>query len=252
MLSSYTAILEEVRLALTEVDRHRLPGRAPRLDWAIRDMQGSRNLRIVLTPNRIPPRRLPETVPWSSQGLVAGIAELEKRPAIPEWFSEQTVQRVQRVGAQMERGQLDSVEIASLNGQRHESIIDSNTIEKAQRAVAPATDTWGSVTGRLEELVARKGKHPRAVVYLTSSRRAVVVRASNDQIGQLREAWGREVIAAGQLIRNSVGQPVRLELTELQYVERSGTVSAWHLLGSAPDITGDLSTSAYLDMLRDG
>ena len=40
-LASYTAILDEVRHALDEVDHYRLPGRNPRLDWAIRDMRSS-------------------------------------------------------------------------------------------------------------------------------------------------------------------------------------------------------------------
>lgn len=248
-LASYTAVLDEVRLALTEVDRHRLPGRHPRLDWAIQDIGGKKDLRIVLSPTRIPRQRDAETLGWSSEGLVAGISQLEERPVIPDWFSETTVERVQRVGKHIDRGRINHVEIAS----RHEhSVINDVTIRRAREAVKPATTTWGSVFGRLEELVARSGSNPRAVIYPEGSRRAVRVRASSDQIGQLREAWGQRVLAGGQLMRNSVGQPIRLELTEIQVLPVRDSLTARDLLGIAPGATGSMTTAEYIDELRNG
>ena len=144
------------------------------------------------------------------------------------------MERVQRVGSQIKRAEIDAVKIASLNGSRHNSSINGKTIEQAYQAVKPATNSWGSILGRLEDLRARKGRDPRAVIYMARTRRAIVVRASRDQTNQLRDAWGRDVLATGQLTRNSSGQPIRLELTQLEIVEPSPNVSAWSLLGVAP------------------
>lgn len=252
-LATYTAILDEVRRALDDVDRFALPGRAPRLSWAIRDMEGGTDLRIVLAPLRVPKGRSEDTLGWSSRGLVAGINQLEHKPAIPELFSARTVQRVSRVGQQMSRGNLHAVELASLNGRRHDATINTKTLESARKAVKPVSQAWGSVTGQLEELVARSGKDPRAVVYMERARRAVVVRASIDQADMLRQAWGQRVLVGGPLTRNSEGQPLRIDLTELEALTSLTSVPrAWDLVGIAPNATGELSTDEYIERLRRG
>lgn len=250
-VAGYTAILNEVRLALAEVDRLAVPSRTPRLDWAIHQVSGSKSLRIVLAPITAPARRPLNTLALASNGFVTGIGELHQQPAIPPLFSARTVERVQNVGRHMAKEHLRDIKLTQLSTARTNAVIDTQTVEKAKQAVYPAHRSYGSVTGRVEVLVSRNENHPRAQIVLEGTRRAVVVRGSAGHRDILRTAWGKRVMVGGELTRNSLGQPVRLELTELHVLpERNHSLTAWDILGVAPDATGELTTSEYIELLR--
>ncbi|GAA4024977.1 hypothetical protein GCM10022247_56790 [Allokutzneria multivorans] len=250
-LSGYTSILTEIRLALEEVDRLAIPTRSPRLDWAVQSLSGSQKLRIILAPQEIPSHRPPNTIALASNGFVAGIGELHQEPAIPPLFSARTVERVQKVGDHMVKERLRDIKLTQLGRCQMNAIIDTQTVDKAKQAVRPAQRAWGSVTGKVEVLVARNEQHPKAQIVVEGTRRAVDIRGNAEHRDALRDAWGRRVMAGGELTRNSLGQPVRLSLTELHVLpEKDSSLTAWDILGMAPSATGELTTTQYMDLLR--
>lgn len=251
-LVNYTQILSEIRLALDEVDRIALPGRTPRLHWAVQETSGTSDIRIVLIPQRIPARRELQSLTAASSGLVLGIGELQAEPAIPEFFSARTVERIQHVGAHIERGEIAEVQVSSTNGKRSSASLDSSVVAHARRAVEPSRRAWSSIVGRLEVLIGRGSRDPRAVILQEGTRSAVVVRARVDQKGLLRNAWEHRVVAAGELTRNSVGQAIKLDLHDLEVLlpPTHDRVSAWDLVGSMPEATGSMTTVEYLERIR--
>jgi hypothetical protein len=75
---AYTQLLNEVRLALEEVDKFALPGRTPRIDWAVQDLSVNGGIRAVFAPRRVPPRRPVVTVAASAAGFVGGVNLLQQ------------------------------------------------------------------------------------------------------------------------------------------------------------------------------
>jgi hypothetical protein len=248
---AYTQLLDQVVLALEEIDRFALPGIA-RLDWTVDDLSSNGSLRSVITPRRVPPRRPPGTAPVPVTGFVTGVQFLHSVPQIPQFFSPITVQRVEHIGKALAVPGVKIVRITNQASRLDRAIVDSETVDNARRAIAVSQHAFGGVQGRLDVLNARPRGGPRAQVLLEGTRRAVTLRAAPDQIDLLREAWGKRVRAAGVLMRNSSGQPIRLDLTELQIIDEREPTSAWEILGLGPDWTGDLTTDEFIRQARRG
>lgn len=250
-LVNYTQILSEIRLSLDEVDRIALPGRTPRIHWAVRETGGMSDIRIVLVPQHIPVRRELQSLAVPSSGLVSGISTLQAEPVIPELFSARTVERIQHVGAHIERGQIKELQFSSLNGKRSSASLDSSAVAHARRAVRPSQRAWSSIVGLLEVLIAKGSRDPRAVILQEETRSAVIIRAGNEQKNLLRNAWGHRVVASGELTRNSVGQAIRLDLHDLKVLPRmQDRVSAQDLVGIIPEATGSMTTEEYMEHIR--
>ncbi len=74
--------------------------------------------------------------------------------------------------------------------------------------------------------------------------------------GYLKEqaiaALGSRVIVSGRIRRNLKGIPVRVNTKRLRALPVENEVpSLDELMGSIPDLTGDLSTEEFVRMLRD-
>lgn len=250
-LKTYTQILGEVRLSLEEVDRTALPVRSPRLKWAIADMKMDRDVKITLVPAVVPPKRSLQSIAAPLHGFVEGVDMLAEAPKIPPYFSERTVARVGHIGKHIGSGGIEQVAVTSLNGDRHTAVVDADTVDNASRAVLPAKSAFSSVTGTLDVLSHSRGSSPRALIRDPRTRHAVRVVAHSDHSELLRKAWGRRVIASGVLQRNSEGQPVSLQMTDLEVLpDYRAPMDPADILGINPRATGDLSTAEYLKQVR--
>ncbi|MET9826577.1 hypothetical protein ABZ038_34155 [Streptomyces sp. NPDC006349] len=250
-LKTYTQILGEVRLSLEEVDRTALPVRSPRLRWAIQDMQMERDVRILLVPATVPAKRSPQSIAAPLDGFVNGVELLAESPKIPPFFSERTVARVGHIGKHIGPGGIEQVAVTSLSGDHHTAVVDEDTVSNATQAVLPVKSAFSSVTGTLDVLSHSRGSSPRALIRDPRTRHAVRVVAHSDHSEILRNAWGRRVIASGVLQRNTEGQAVSLQMTDLEVLpDRRGPMDPAEILGINPRITGDLSTAEYLKQVR--
>ncbi|HEX5543602.1 MAG TPA: hypothetical protein VFX60_18965 [Micromonospora sp.] len=244
----YMVVLDQTRLALEEIDRIVLPNpQQPRLDWVIEDTSVNGVHRAVIVPRVIPANRRPPTVTATTTGLVHGVDQLRQRAEIPPLFSASTVERIARIGKRV--GERASAVHLSSTDDSDEAIVDQTTVEHAKQATHLARSAYGSVQGRLSVLSARR-RGISASVMEEHSGRVVTVRAADDATEQLRQAWGKRVQCAGVLTRNAVGQPIRLDLTELRVLPEQVRVSASDILGIAPDYTGNLTTEEFIRHVR--
>lgn len=253
---AYTDTLSSWVLALEEMDRLALPGRTPRLDWAVTDLDRSPEggFRINLQPRRLPARRLPSTWLVPGQTLVAGVEALEAQPDVPELFSPSLVARVQNVGGHLGKDGIEAMWITSLNGERGPGArVTERVVHNAAEAVRPVEQAYSSIHGRLDTLSLRGRRGLKAAVVDDRSRRAVTCTLGRLDGQVLQDAFGKHVILAGLLSRNASGQPLRLEADELELLPPGQEpMSAADLLGVAPDWTGDLTTDDYIDFVRRG
>lgn len=238
-------------MSLEEVDRTALPVRSPRLTWAIDELTMDREVRIVLVPSVVPAKRSPRSISTPLHGFVDGVELLTESPRIPPFFSERTVGRVGHIGKHISGGGVESVAVTSFSGECHAAVVDEDTVKNALRAVLPAKSAFSSVTGTLDVLSHSKGSSPRALIRDPRTRHAVRVVAHSDHSEMLREAWGRRVVASGILQRNSEGQAVSLQMTDLDVLpDHLRQMDPAQILGVNPDMTGDLSTADYLKQVR--
>lgn len=245
----YMRVLVETRLALEEVDKLALPGRQQRLDWVIEDVSVNGVHRAVIVPRHIPHKRTIPTVTGTTAGLVRGVERLHEKAEIPPLFSSATVGRVSEIGKPV-GDRVTAVHIRSTDD-NEQATVDSTTVEHAKRATHTARQAFGSVEGRLDVLARRRGR-VSALVVDDRTRRAVTVRAADDDAEQLRQAWGERVRVGGVLLRNAAGQPIRLDMTEMMVLPGREPVSAWDILGVAPDYTGDMTTEEFIAHARRG
>lgn len=247
---SYTSILSQVAWSLDEIDRAARPGKAKRIQWGIVEVGGSTTIQALLAPVSMPPKVESGTVQMMANGLVSGLRKLDGTPEIPELFSPTTLRRVERVGSAMHRGHIEELKVASLNGHRSEAKVTEQTYSNAALAITGKTVSFGSISGVLDVLDARPQKGVRAQIFMPFFRYGVMVRANPEHAPLLKELWGGEVVASGEIRRNSRGQAVSVDLHELSAAPERQPISPWKLLGIHRGITGDSSTTEYLEMIR--
>lgn len=254
-LRAYTSILNEVRLSLEEVDYLAAPESQPRLEWGVQSVRTDQSeLYATLAPLSLPAKRSLETVSASPIALIDGLQELHKQASIPDLFNERTVHRVQRMAAPVASGQVRDVTITNLNGHRRSAMVSEETLIHARGAVKPSAKSFGSIVGRLDVLNARDRRSGKIAgqILREGTRSAVIIRAPKESADTLKNAFGSRVLAYGQLTRNGVGQVTRLDVDELHVLPPQDRVSARGILGIAPNATGTLSTSEYIDLIRSG
>lgn len=247
---TYSAILSQVAWSLDEIDRTARPGKNIRIQWGIAEVEGSSTIRAVLAPISIPPKLEASALQTMAGGLVDGVNGLGRTPEIPKLFSASTVRRVEKVGTAMSRGHIEAVTIASVSNGRHTSAVTAETSKNAHQAVTGTQLSLGSVQGTLDVLDGRSHRGVRAQIYIPSLRRAVMVYAKAEDSTSLKEHWGQEVLASGELKRNSRGQVVSLDLHDLVDVPPHEHMSPWAILGADRGLTGQRTTAEYMEMIR--
>lgn len=249
-LEVYTGILDQVRLALQEVDRLVLPGRQPRVRWGVRDIYRGDSVDILLEPLKFPRKREADSIALAPIGLVSGVEQLRHAAAIPTSLNLATVERVGRIADRVDGGAVERVELTSLNGVVHDSVVDRDTAANVRGAVTTVRRSYGSVSGTLDVLSAR-GKGTAAQILQEGTRTGVVVRPQGSvSSAQLRNAWEQRVLARGLLHRNAAGQVTKIDVDELHILEPRRSRDPRPLLGIDPDATGELSTGEFLALAR--
>jgi hypothetical protein len=250
-LAAYTTVLNQVRLALDELDHLVLPGRQPRVEWGIGEMSTDNGVHVArLVPLEIPRHRDLFSVALAPSGFVEGVQLLNEVPEIPSPFNVGMVERVGRIAEQIGHGNIEHVQLASVNGHALETVVTRGTASNIRAAVKTVRQSNGSVIGTLDVLSAR-GRSAGAQILNEATRTAVTVRPG-EQIShqKLRDAWEHRVLARGLLHRNAAGQVTKIDVEDLELLAPRRQQSPRALLGLAPSATGNLSTDEYLALTR--
>ena len=250
-LAAYTTVLNQVRLALGELDYLVVPGRQPRVAWGVREVRSDEGVHIArLEPLEIPRKRELWSVALAPSGFVEGVELLNEAPEIPSSFNVGMVERVGKIAEQIDHGNIEHVQLVSANGHPHETVVTRDTGSNIRAAVKTVRRSYGSVIGTLDVLSAR-GRSPGAQILNENTRTAVVVRPGERITHQqLRDAWEHRVLAMGLLHRNAAGQVTKMDLDELRLLEPRRPQDPRSILGLAPNATGELSTQEYLALTR--
>jgi hypothetical protein len=209
------------------------------------------DIRITLVPAKLPNLRTLASVSAPLNGFVDGVELLGTQAEIPPFFSQDTVGRVGHIGKHLGSGGVDQVAVTSLNGESHTAVVNESTVSNANRAAEPVRSAFSSMSGTLDVLSHGKFREPRALIRDPKSRHSVRIVAHADQSDILRSAWGSRVLVAGLLRRNAAGQPISLEMTELEVLPAiEEPMDPMLILGVDPDITEGLSTAEYLKRVR--
>jgi len=256
-LARFNSTLEQVALSLREIDRALLV-RGTRPVWVIQDLGRVGDvLSVRLTARAVSSlRRERRSLLEPIEALVDGARQLEQTPELPQYYSDQTVSRLIKIGDPAQGG-LREVSLATVNGEVGVPVhLSGQMMEHAREAVRAAEVSHGTVTGTLDILNsrARSGGKVRVSIFDTFSRRGVTGWAETELGDVMRSDWGHRVEATGRLTRNERGQVVKMEIHRIERLpeDNSGRPSTDELLGISPDWTGDKSTAEFLRRARRG
>lgn len=251
-LTRLTSTLNEVRHALSEIDRVYVVRRASRPTWLVESIadrpdaltirltapgKGSRDIGSMLAP---------------AEALVSGVDSLQRLPEVPLYYTESTVERVLKIG---EPGQgVTEVSLATVNGTADYVPLSEPVRDHAREAVSAAETSLGSVAGVLDQMSARRfGTGVLAVsLFDPLTHRAVAGYMPAEMEPEVRELWRRRVLARGRITRNKRGQAVRIriEAFELLPEDDSYRASVNELLGADPDWLGGQDVHEYVREAR--
>jgi hypothetical protein len=117
-----------------------------------------------------------------------------------------------------------------------------------RRIVTPRYTSIGSVTGSLDTIGRRGGTY--ATIYDEVHGLAVRCKFDEDLLPQVKEAFGRRVIARGVVHYSDETGVSRVTLHELEILpERLPSVA--EMYGAFPNFTGGLDSVEYVRRLRD-
>lgn len=250
-VTRFTHTIDQVVLALREIDSlyvHRPPERAK---WVVADLRRDADILSVRVEAQSGGKRPREDLLVSADVFVEGAQILQVKSEVPPLYSPQTVERVGKIATP--RGGVEDVVVATYNGRTGDwATLSKNVREHAQEAVRGREESFGSFCGLLEVLARprRNSNTLKVSIYDEDSRHAIVGIAPSEMESQMHELFGERVLAGGMLIRNSSGQPIRINLKQLERLESPPYPSTSDLLGVEPDWLGGIPVDQYIAEVR--
>lgn len=118
-----------------------------------------------------------------------------------------------------------------------------------EQLIKPGERTIGSVEGRLTE-ISIAGRSPRFTVFDQVTKKGVGCHFKSAMLDAVKDALGKRVFAHGDLTYNRRGEPKKIVLDTFSVVQGHLPTPADVLRTMGDNLTGDLTTRQYLEMLR--
>ena len=235
---------------LSQLERDLAGRNAEQSQWQIRDTRiGSFTLELATLPGQY--RRNEPYPAQAASMLIDGINCLEHNRDVPLELKETSLKEVRSVA-----GALKSKTV------EHELLITSDATMQTGRISHPMARqinlmllkervTIGSVEGKLELVSIHKGDR-KFNVYHSITGKAVRCDLPLTLEKEVIAALGQQVIVSGKVHRNLNGDPVKVAVERLRIRPENHQMPALNdLMGSIPDLTGNLSTDEFIRMIRD-
>jgi len=217
------------------------------LDWIIADIYiGSLGVEIQSKP-RDPLRDYGKTV---TERYLDGIDIINEEGITPPYFSDNSLRLLQKVAKALGRNGAKALEVVDPDRGKS-TVFDAQIETTANQLRGSRYKSLGSVEGTLEMISIHR--EPRFNVYHAISLRAVKCSLPENLRGMVVSALGRRVIASGLISYNAKDEPIIVKLEELKVIpieDELPTIDEF--IGSAPDLTGDMSTGEYIRSIRSG
>lgn len=248
----FTKTLDDVVLSLREIDHLHLR-RGSRPTWVIESLHHEDLDAVIrLEPKSSSTTRDLGDMQRPIDALVEGVQSLGRRPEIPKLYGPDTVERIKRI-ATPDTG-YSQISLSSYNGKVNTTAVLSPEVrQNADLAVQGKDTAHGALAGILDTVgVGHRRNILRVRIFDRQTERAVSGSAAPGLAEVLREYWNHRVMVGGVITRNAQGQPIRIEIKEIERLPEDdrGMPNPHKLLGIAPDWLNGMTVDEYMRGVR--
>lgn len=233
---------------IRDVDRVVSARRSEALRWNVAELHSRSGLHATI---RAQPKQLDfgDLAQKVAAGSVEALRIAEGGEYLPPYLSDTGLNTLELLAAGLGKNGATGLDIEHLEQQSH-AHVSKDVAQHVKRLRVPAVRAIGSVTGRLEAISLHRS--PRFSVYDAVTKRAVNCAFAATALEAVKEALGRRVNVSGIVVRNSKGQPLRVERANLSVLPLDTDLpSTDDFVGHDPHFTGNLGTGEYLRQLHD-
>lgn len=184
-----------------------------------------------------------EVIQDVGNGYVDGLRDVETAAALPRFLTDASLERLNRLTKPLGTPGAEYFEAAWINGTSNAVQVTSGAQRNLTELRSTRLRALGSVTGILDSLSLRAGN--RFQVYDDVWERPVTAEFKSNELGRVKDALGERVNVAGIVLRNSKGQPIRVEEPQLEIMQPGPPLTS--LVGLAPGFLGNKSLREYLE-----
>jgi hypothetical protein len=222
----------------------------PVLEWVVSDITAKNSVTGTLASQ---PRH--ERIPLGHDARVArtyynGWTVIEGEARTPEYYSDR--------GLRAAKSTLKLIGREGVTGYSVESDLTSDgTVELTARAavnvdllIKPGQKAIGSIEGRLS-VISLKTKTPRLEIVTSVGKKVVSCQFAASLLDDVKAALGKRVLVSGTIVYNSKGEPQKIAMDPpIRLLHQERLPSTSEMSGAFPDLTGDLTTAQYLELVR--
>lgn len=192
----------------------------------------------------------PEIANRACLSLVRGFRAAEDKIEVPPSWSLQAGVRARTIARRLGDSASTGLKLVASAEETAEATVTRQASQNLEQATKVRYTSYGSVIGVLGGVNA----HGRLSASLWSDvdGRRVQVSYAAEHLEQIREAWAKSHVEISGLVHeNSVGQILKIEMTDLVILE-SPSINLLKDLpwGFYPEMTGGLSVKEYMDVIR--
>ena len=233
---------------VSQVDRDLIGRESQPREWLVSATRiGS--FTLELDPPHMPLNE--EAATNTATTLVKGIDYLDREQQVPLGLREPVLRNIQAVAGSLKSGS-DEYEILVTSVATGDTARISHPMAKQiNQLLLKERISIGSVEGMLELVSVHPGSR-KFNVYHDVTGRAVQCDLPSHLEKDVVAALGQRVIVSGMIHRNLSGVPVRVRVERVRLMPlKEEAPPLDELVGSIPDLTGDLSTEEFIRMIRD-
>lgn len=116
--------------------------------------------------------------------------------------------------------------------------------------IRPRRSEIGSVEGHVN-MISLAGSTPRFVLYETITKKAASCRFEVEKLDEIKMALGKRAVVTGVVSYNRKNQPHSINLESFRVLrDRTGLPSVDSMRSVYGDLTSELTTKEYLDLVR--
>lgn len=174
--------------------------------------------------------------------FVSALKVVETGESLPDYFSAKSLKSLTKLARPFGTPGVEYLEASVRSNDTVVTVRATQKIgENLVKLQAARSRALGSITGILDTISTRG---PNKFQLLDPvSRRPVSCQFSDEQLDDIKDALKRRVVVSGIVIRNSSGQPLRVEDAQFTVLDDSGPLT--NLVGLDPEFTGGLSLPEY-------
>jgi hypothetical protein len=183
--------------------------------------------------------------------ILESTAEITARGERTAVMSDAALQRLERLSSNTRS--IGSHSIFMMNGASKdpigETLITEKTFENVRQYTQPKFSSQGSIVGKLDSITVHRANEFRVWDEVTG--KPVRCKFEMEQDRLVRDLLRQRVIVSGEILSNSVGMPILMNLEELSTAEKKELPTIDQMRGLVKDFTNGLSLGDYLKEIAD-